>query len=175
MARVTPVDIRVEGARVGGVWGYTAKPGTLSHWPGGLCLAFPRRASVNGTLVMAPGDLNLTFKRYIDSDPRLKLDVKTETAYFADQASQTTDLIQWLGWPLAIAMAAGAASNRTMSQIHALLMISHQPLTAEQIMEELQISRGNVSMTLRDLITRVDLNAGIARCDCNDQIFSGLL
>jgi len=48
--------------------------------------------------------------------------------------------------------------NRTMSQIHALLMISHQPLTAEQIMEELQISRGNVSMNLRDLI-----NWGIVR------------
>jgi len=48
--------------------------------------------------------------------------------------------------------------NRTMSQIHALLMISHEPLTAEQIMEELQISRGNVSMNLRDLI-----NWGIVR------------
>jgi DNA-binding transcriptional regulator GbsR (MarR family) len=48
--------------------------------------------------------------------------------------------------------------NRTMSQIHALLMISHEPLTAEQIMDELQISRGNVSMNLRDLI-----NWGIVR------------
>ena len=42
--------------------------------------------------------------------------------------------------------------NRTMSQVHALLMISPDPLTAEQIMEELQISRGNVSMNLRELI-----------------------
>ena len=48
--------------------------------------------------------------------------------------------------------------NRTMAQIHALLMISHEPLTADQIMEELQISRGNVSMNLRDLI-----NWGIVR------------
>jgi DNA-binding transcriptional regulator GbsR (MarR family) len=48
--------------------------------------------------------------------------------------------------------------NRTMSQIHALLMITHEPMTAEQIMEELQISRGNVSMNLRDLI-----NWGIVR------------
>jgi DNA-binding transcriptional regulator GbsR (MarR family) len=48
--------------------------------------------------------------------------------------------------------------NRTMSQIHALLMISPEPLTAEQIMDELQISRGNVSMNLRDLI-----NWGIVR------------
>ena len=51
----TALDIRVEGARVGGVWGYTERPGTLSHWPGGLCLCFPRAGSVNGALVMAPG------------------------------------------------------------------------------------------------------------------------
>jgi len=48
--------------------------------------------------------------------------------------------------------------NRTMAQIHALLMVSHEPLTAEQLMEELQISRGNVSMNLRDLV-----NWGIVR------------
>ncbi len=41
--------------------------------------------------------------------------------------------------------------NRTMAQIHALLMISPRPLTAEQVMEELHISRGNVSMNLREL------------------------
>ncbi len=32
--------------------------------------------------------------------------------------------------------------NRTMAQIHALLMISPAPITADQIMEDLQISRG---------------------------------
>ena len=50
-------------------------------------------------------------KSYNDNDPRLKLDVKTEAAYFADQAGQTTDLIQNLGWPLAIAMALGALAG----------------------------------------------------------------
>jgi putative ABC transport system permease protein len=49
--------------------------------------------------------------RYSDSDPRLKLDVTSETAYFAGQSSQTTDLIQKLGWPLAIAMAFGALAG----------------------------------------------------------------
>lgn len=42
--------------------------------------------------------------------------------------------------------------NRTMGQIHALLMISPQAMTTDQIMEELHISRGNVSMSLRSLI-----------------------
>jgi DNA-binding transcriptional regulator GbsR (MarR family) len=39
-----------------------------------------------------------------------------------------------------------------MAQIHALLFISPEPLSANEIMDELQISRGNVSMALRELI-----------------------
>jgi len=50
-------------------------------------------------------------KNYVDNDPRLKLDVKSEADYFAEQASQTSDLIQKLGWPLAIAMAFGALAG----------------------------------------------------------------
>jgi DNA-binding transcriptional regulator GbsR (MarR family) len=42
--------------------------------------------------------------------------------------------------------------NRTMAQVHALLLISPEALTTEQVMEQLQISRGNANMTLRDLI-----------------------
>jgi putative ABC transport system permease protein len=52
-----------------------------------------------------------TLKRFVDEEPRLKLDVKSEAAYFADQSSQTSDLIQKLGWPLAIAMALGALAG----------------------------------------------------------------
>lgn len=43
--------------------------------------------------------------------------------------------------------------NRTMSQIHALLLLSEQALNADQIMEALTISRGNVNMNLRELMT----------------------
>jgi len=42
--------------------------------------------------------------------------------------------------------------NRTMAQVHALLLISPETLTTEEIMETLSISRGNANMTLRDLI-----------------------
>ena len=42
--------------------------------------------------------------------------------------------------------------NRTMAQIHALLLISPEPLCAEEIMEALQISRGNANMNLRALM-----------------------
>jgi putative ABC transport system permease protein len=51
-------------------------------------------------------------QRYLDADPRLKeLEAKSEAAYFAEQASRTSDLIQKLGWPLAIAMAFGALAG----------------------------------------------------------------
>ena len=52
-----------------------------------------------------------TLKRYVDEEPRLKLDVKSEVTYFTEQASQTSDLIQKLGWPLSIAMALGALAG----------------------------------------------------------------
>lgn len=63
----TDLTIDVSDAPAGSSWGYTARPGTIAHWPGGLCLCFPAAGSVNGTLVMAPGDVNLTFKRYLES------------------------------------------------------------------------------------------------------------
>ncbi|QYS89591.1 GbsR/MarR family transcriptional regulator [Flavobacterium davisii] len=42
--------------------------------------------------------------------------------------------------------------NKTMAQIHALLMISNEAVSMEDIMEELQISRGNASMNIRALM-----------------------
>jgi 2,5-dihydroxypyridine 5,6-dioxygenase len=107
----TDLQIRLEGARVGGVWGYTEKPGTLSHWPGGLCLCFPRAGSVNGTLMMAPGDLNLTFKRYAESPVRLaidndyvtriegeSLDAELMRAYFAAWEDRDAYAVSHVGW-----------------------------------------------------------------------------
>jgi DNA-binding transcriptional regulator GbsR (MarR family) len=43
--------------------------------------------------------------------------------------------------------------NRTMAQVHALLLITPGELTTEEIMQELSISRGNANMTLRDLMS----------------------
>ncbi|MFT5122033.1 MAG: DNA-binding transcriptional regulator GbsR (MarR family) [Kiritimatiellia bacterium] len=43
--------------------------------------------------------------------------------------------------------------SRTMAQIHALLMVSPEPLSTDQIMEELQISRGNAHSNLRELVS----------------------
>ena len=51
-----------------------------------------------------------------------------------------------------------------MAQVHALLLVSTKPLSADEIMEALKISRGNVNMNVRALIdwgiVRKDFVAG---------------
>ena len=42
--------------------------------------------------------------------------------------------------------------NRTMAQVHALLLVASAPLSTDNIMEELSISRGNANMNVRDLM-----------------------
>lgn len=42
--------------------------------------------------------------------------------------------------------------NRTMAQVHALLLIANAPLSTDNIMEELSISRGNANMNVRELM-----------------------
>ena len=109
--------ISLAGARIGGVWGFTAKPGSLSHWPAGLVLAFPAAGSVNGTLVLAPGDVNLTFKRYLGDAVMLRIvddhvtaiegrsvDADLMRGYFAAWAADPDDraayAVSHVGWGL---------------------------------------------------------------------------
>lgn len=42
--------------------------------------------------------------------------------------------------------------NRTMAQIHALLMTSARALSTDEVMEMLEISRGNAHTNLKDLV-----------------------
>ncbi|CAM3157310.1 transcriptional regulator [Chryseobacterium flavum] len=42
--------------------------------------------------------------------------------------------------------------NRTMAQVHALLLASEKPLSTDEVMEQLEISRGNANMNLRGLM-----------------------
>jgi 2,5-dihydroxypyridine 5,6-dioxygenase len=96
---------------VGGVWGYTARPGTIAHWPGGICLAFPAAGSVSGRLVLAPGDVNLTFKRYlrdriellVESDYVVEVrgdgfDAEMMRGYFASWGDREAYAVSHVGW-----------------------------------------------------------------------------
>jgi 2,5-dihydroxypyridine 5,6-dioxygenase len=107
----TDLKIRVEGALPAGVWGWCDRPGMVAHWPGGLCLCFPRAGSVNGTLVLAPGDVNLTFKRYIETPVRLVIendyvaviegagvDAALMRSYFAAWSDREAYAVSHVGW-----------------------------------------------------------------------------
>ena len=74
-------------APCGGGCGNTTRPGTITHWPGGLCLAFPKANTVNGIIVMDRGDMNLTFKRYVESPITLTI----ENDYVVDVGGVGTD------------------------------------------------------------------------------------
>ncbi len=129
----TDLTITVEGAPLGGVWGYCTKPGQVAHWPGGLCLCFPKAGSVNGTLVLAPGDVNLTFKRYLETPVRLAigddyvtaidgdgLDADLTREYFAAWGDRDAYAVSHVGWGMnpaarweALAMYDKAETNGT--------------------------------------------------------------
>lgn len=113
----TDLKVKLTGASTVGVWGWTDRPGTLAHWPGGLVVSFPAANSVNGQLVLASGDLNLTFKRYIESPVTLKIEndyvtdlsgsgadcalMQNYLASFADEAAYATSHVGWGLNPLA--------------------------------------------------------------------------
>ncbi len=109
----TDLHIDLAGARIGGVWGFTSKPGTLTHWPGGLALAFPAAGGVNGTLVLDRGDVNLTFKRYLADAVRLPIvddhvsdvigdspDAELMRGYFAAWGDRAAYAVSHVGWGL---------------------------------------------------------------------------
>jgi 2,5-dihydroxypyridine 5,6-dioxygenase len=83
----TNLSVNMAGASTVGIWGYTDKPGTLAHWPGGLVVSFPTANSVNGTLVLDVGDVNLTFKRYLQD----RITLTIENDYVVELQGQGTD------------------------------------------------------------------------------------
>jgi len=109
----TDLHIALTGARIGGVWGFSSRPGSLTHWPGGLVLAFPAAGSVNGTLVMNRGDVNLTFKRYLADPVTLRIqhdhvraiegdgvDAELMRGYFAAWGDEAAYAVSHVGWGL---------------------------------------------------------------------------
>jgi 2,5-dihydroxypyridine 5,6-dioxygenase len=107
----TDLTVALKGAVTAGSTGVTDGPGSIAHWPGGLVIAFPAAGSVNGRLVMAAGDLNLTFNRIVESPIELTIadDYITEVAgdgvdaqlfrsylaSFGDRASYATSHVGW--------------------------------------------------------------------------------
>ncbi|MGB1035522.1 MAG: peptidase M29, partial [Primorskyibacter sp.] len=108
-------DLRVDmtGAATVGVWGFTDRPGTLAHWPAGLVVSFPQQGTTQGRLVFQPGDINLTFKRYFDSEVVMTLcddfvtkiegpgaDARLMRTYFEGFADPLAYATSHVGWGL---------------------------------------------------------------------------
>ncbi len=76
----TDLTVAMDAASTVGVWGWTDRPGTLAHWPGGLVVSFPAPGTVNGRLAFRSGDINLTFKRYFETTVDLVIEADYVTS-----------------------------------------------------------------------------------------------
>lgn len=107
----TDLSIDVDGTRGAGVWGYCDRPGHVAHWPGGLVLCFPKAGAVSGRLVLDAGDVNLTFKRYVESPVTLAvendyitkiegsgLDAELFRSYIAAWGERDAYAVSHVGW-----------------------------------------------------------------------------
>lgn len=73
---------------------------------------YNRGASYQSIRVQLDGETGLTdLQEYAENEPRLDLDVETEKEFFAQSAGGLSNLIMYLGWPLAIIMAVGALAG----------------------------------------------------------------
>lgn len=107
----TRLTISLQGARVGGNFGASFNPGQLSSWPGGICSCFPPAHSTNGVLVLDAGDVNLTFKRYLERPVTLRieddfvvavegegLDADLMRSYFSAWGDRNAYGVSHVGW-----------------------------------------------------------------------------
>ena len=70
----TDLTVDITGAPSRGGGGILGPDDKIAYWPAGLALCFPLTNTVHGTVVLDVGDLNLTFKRYIESPVTLTLE-----------------------------------------------------------------------------------------------------
>ena len=109
----TDLTISLAGATCAGSDGTVTDRGDIAHWPGGLVLAFPAAGTVNGTLVLAPGDINLTFKEYVRTPIRCAvvadriesiegdgLDAELFESYLAAWGEADAYAVSHVGWGL---------------------------------------------------------------------------
>jgi len=105
------LEVNLEDTIGRGSAGIADKPGSRGYWPAGLCLCFPNMSSVNGRLVLAPGDVNLTFKRYLETPITLTiendyvvdisgdgLDAELMRSYYAAWNEEDAYAVSHVGW-----------------------------------------------------------------------------
>lgn len=61
----TDLTVRLAGAPIRAAMGFCAEDAPVAYWPAGLVVCFPLAGACQGRVVLAPGDVNLTFKEYL--------------------------------------------------------------------------------------------------------------
>ena len=107
----TDLTVRIGNARPIGNWGNAAPPHKVGSAPGALIAFYPNAGTVNGRIVLNRGDVNLTFKRYLEDPIRLtikedyitdiegdSLDAELMRSYFSAWGDREAYAISHLGW-----------------------------------------------------------------------------
>lgn len=109
----TDLVVNVTGAPSRGGGGILGPNDKIAYWPAGLCLCFPLANTTNGTVVLDVGDINLTFKRYVESQVVLTvehdrvtsiegsgLDAQLMRTYYAGWNDPDAYAVSHVGWGL---------------------------------------------------------------------------
>lgn len=110
----TDLRVNLTGVQGRGSAGIADQPGSFGYWPAGMCICYPSNGSVNGTLVLDRGDVNLTFKRYFETPVTLRIeddfvtaiegegvDAELMRSYYASWKDRDAYAISHVGWGMA--------------------------------------------------------------------------
>lgn len=110
----TELSVDLVGVQGRGSAGIADRPGSFGYWPAGLCICYPSNGGINGTLVLDKGDVNLTFKRYLESPVRFRiendfvvsiegdgLDAELLRSYYASWGERDAYAVSHVGWGMA--------------------------------------------------------------------------
>ena len=131
----TDLEVDITEMPTVGVWGWTDRPGTLAHWPGGLVVGFPHAGCCNGRIVFAPGDMNLTFKRYFESEVSCVVtdDFITEISGTGTDARLMKTYLDGFADPLAFATSHVGWGLNPAARYEALTMYDREDLNGTEL------------------------------------------
>jgi 2,5-dihydroxypyridine 5,6-dioxygenase len=108
----TDLRARIGDYPITAEYGFVDEPGRWDHWPSGFVARVPNDGTANGTVVLAPGDIVLPFKTYLQTPIRLTvkdgfitkfeggLDAQFLEQYMKDFREGNAFAVSHLGWGL---------------------------------------------------------------------------
>ena len=94
----TNLSAKIKDAPLRGGAGYLTSKDQVAYWPAGLALFFPLAQSVDGIVILEPGDVNLTFKKYFET--RVTLQIEDDFVVSIEGSGLDADLMRmyYEGW-----------------------------------------------------------------------------